>query len=155
MEYTLTYSASVDGWPSFYSYYPDWMVGMNNFFYTFRGGNLYRHNVNETRNTFYADWWVRIGSPSSAFVSTQLQSVLNQAVLENKLFKTINLQGDSPWEVQLETDLQYSGFIQTNWFEKKEEYEKCSEVFSWLKGLEIKEEKTLLIKYLKTLNNRR
>jgi len=118
--YTLTYSEGVNGWVSFYSYYPDWMVGMNNFFYTFRGGNLYRHNVNQNRNTFYADWWVRIGSPSSAFVSTQLQSVLNQAVLENKLFKTINLKGDAPWEVQLETDLQYSGFIQTNWFEKKE-----------------------------------
>jgi len=118
--YTLTYSEGVNGWVSFYSYYPDWMVGMNNYFYTFRGGNLYRHNVNDTRNTFYADWWVRIGNPGGAFVSTQLQSVLNQAVLENKLFKTIDLQGDAAWEVQLETDLQYSGFIQSNWFEKKE-----------------------------------
>jgi len=118
--YTLTYSEGVNGWVSFYSYYPDWMVGMNNYFYTFRGGNLYRHNVNETRNTFYPDWWVRIGNPEGAFVSAQLKSVLNQAVLENKLFKTIDLQGDAPWEVQLETDLQFSGFIQSNWFERKE-----------------------------------
>ena len=31
-EYTLTYSAGVEGWPSFYSYVPDWMIGMNNFY---------------------------------------------------------------------------------------------------------------------------
>jgi len=118
--YTLTYSQGVNGWVSFYSYYPDWMIGMNNYFYTFRGGNIYRHNVNNSRNTFYEDWWVRIGNPSASFVSTQLQSVLNQAVLENKLFKTIDLQGDAPWEIQLETDLQNSGFIDSGWFEKKE-----------------------------------
>jgi len=107
--YTLTYSDMVAGWVSFYSYYPDWMIGMNNYFYTFKGGNLYRHNVNAARNTFYGQ-----------FSPTTLQSVLNTAPLENKLFKTINLQGDASWSAALETDLQYSGFIQASWFEKKE-----------------------------------
>jgi hypothetical protein len=51
--YTLTYSEGVEGWASFYSFLPDWMIGMNNYFYTFKGGNLYRHNVNNTRNNFY------------------------------------------------------------------------------------------------------
>jgi len=51
--YTLTYDEGVQGFPSFYSYYPDFMIGMNNYFYTFNGGNLYRHNVNESRNNFY------------------------------------------------------------------------------------------------------
>jgi hypothetical protein len=50
---TLTYSEGVGGWVSFYSYEPDWMVGMNNYFYTFRGGNLYRHSTNALRNNFY------------------------------------------------------------------------------------------------------
>lgn len=118
--YTLSYSDTVTGWVSFYSYYPDWMIGMNNYFYTFRGGNLYRHNTNPNRNTFYEDWWIRVGNQGGAFVSTQVQSVLNQAVLENKLFKTIILQGDSKWAVQLETDLQNSGYIESVWFEKKE-----------------------------------
>lgn len=118
--YTLTYSEGVAGWVSFYSFYPDWMIGMNNYFYTFKGGNLYRHNVNNNRNTFYFEWWFQIGNPGGAFVSSSLQSVFNQAVLENKLFKTIDLQGDATWEMQLETDLQNSGFIQSNWFEKKE-----------------------------------
>jgi hypothetical protein len=107
--YTLTYSDMVAGWVSFYSYYPDWMIGMNNYFYTFNGGNLYRHNVNASRNTFYGQ-----------FSPTTLQSVLNAAPLENKLFKTINLQGDASWYTTLETDLQFSGFIDDDWFEKKE-----------------------------------
>lgn len=106
---TLTYKDDITGWVSFYSYYPDWMIGMNNYFYTFKGGNLYRHNVNPLRNTFYGTY-----TPSS------VQSVFNTSPLENKLFKTINLEGDDKWAVTLETDLQYSGFIQSTWFEKKE-----------------------------------
>ena len=107
--YTLSYSDMVAGWVSFYSYYPDWMIGMNNYFYSFNKGNLYRHNVNPLRNTFYG-----------VFTSSSLQSVFNTSPLENKLFKTINLQGDAKWGVTLETDLQDSGFIQATWFEKKE-----------------------------------
>ena len=119
--YTLTYSEAVQGWPSFYSYYPDWMVGMNNYFYTFKGGNLYRHNVNNSRNTFYGDWWVRFGLPSGAFTPTSMTSVFNDSPLENKLFKTLNLEGDSRWEATLQTDIQSSGFIQGSWFENKEQ----------------------------------
>jgi hypothetical protein len=118
--YTLSFSDMVGGWVSFYSYYPDWMIGMNNYFYTFKGGDLYRHNVNADRNTFYQPWFVKIGNPNGAFTPTTLQSVFNTAPLENKLFKTINLEGDAKWGVTLETDLQFSGFIQSTWFEKKE-----------------------------------
>lgn len=121
--YTLSYSEGVAGWVSFYSYYPDWMIGMNNYFYTFKGGNIYRHNVNDSRNTFYQPWWNRVDNlnPSPrAFTPTSLQSVFNTAALENKLFKTINLEGDAAWSAQLITDLQFSGFIQSDWFERKE-----------------------------------
>lgn len=117
---TLTFSDMAEGWVSFYSYYPDWMIGMNNYFYTFKGGDLYRHNVNENRNTFYQPWFNKIGNPAGAFTPTYIQSVFNIAPLENKLFKTIELQGDSKWSVTLQTDIQVSGFIEANWFEKKE-----------------------------------
>jgi hypothetical protein len=119
--YTLTHSEGAQGWPSFYSYYPDWMIGMNNYFYTFKGANLYRHNVNSIRNTFYSDWWTRQGFPQNAFTPTRMVSVFNDAPLENKLFKTINLEGDAKWAATLETDIQTSGFIQAPWFEKKEQ----------------------------------
>ena len=119
--YTLTYDEGVQGFPSFYTYYPDWMVGMNNYFYTFKGGNLYRHNVNENRNTFYSDWWIQVGTPDEAFKPSFMQSVFNVSPLENKLFKTLNLEGDDAWAATLETDIQNSGNIDYDWFEKKEQ----------------------------------
>ena len=109
LNYTLTYSEASQGWPSFYSYNPDWMIGMNNYFYTFKGGNLYRHNVNEVRNNFYGVQY-----------TSRLVSVMNTSPLESKLFKTLNLEGDSAWDALMTTDLQFSGFIQRGWFERKE-----------------------------------
>ena len=109
-EETLTFDDGVKGWTSFYSYIPDFMIGMNNYFYSFKNGNLYRHNVNETRNNFYGVQY-----------NSTLRSVFNDIPLENKLFKTINLEGDDTWGVELSTDIQNSGFIEANWFEKKEQ----------------------------------
>jgi len=108
--YTLTYSPSAEGWVSFYSYNPDMMIGMNNYFYTFKGGNLYRHNTNEQRNTFYG-----------AYTASTVTSVFNDSPLINKLFKTINIEGDDAWAATMNTDLQSGGFIQANYFEKKEQ----------------------------------
>ena len=107
--YTLSYDNGVKGFPSFYSYNPDWMIGMNNFFYTYKGGNLYRHNVNETRNQYYG-----VNYPSV------MQSVFNEQPLENKLFKTMNLEGDDSWGTILVSDQQDTGFIESNYYEEKE-----------------------------------
>ena len=121
MTYTLTYSEQVKGWPSFYSYYPDWIIGMNNFLYTFKGGDLYKHNTNANRNTFYQEYWNKVGTPANSFAPTVLKSVFNDVPLENKLFKTLNLEGDAAWGATMITDLQFSGFIEASWFEKKEQ----------------------------------
>jgi hypothetical protein len=107
--YTLTYDDGAKGWVSFYSYNPDWMIGMNNYFYTFNGGNIWRHNTNETRNNFYGVQY-----------NSRIISVINDKPLENKLFKTINIEGDDTWDATLQTDIQTTGFINAEWFEKKE-----------------------------------
>ena len=108
-EYTLSYSQSSKGWPSFYSYIPDFMLGMNNFFYTFKNGNLYQHNANEARNNFYGVQY-----------SAQISSVFNEMPLENKIFKSFNLESDNAWQMNFRTDIQSEGLIQSSWFEKKE-----------------------------------
>ena len=107
-DYTLTYSPDVEGWPSFYSFIPDFMIGMNNYFYSFNGGNLYRHNTNAVRNQFYG----------TNYPST-MTSVFNAAPAENTLWKTIELESDVSWYTELETNIQ-EGYIDDNWFEKKE-----------------------------------
>lgn len=108
-DYTLTYSESAQGFPSFYSYYPDMMIGMNNYLYSFKGGDLYRHNTNEDRNTYY-----------DSFAASQITSVFNDTPLENKIFKTISLESDSSWAGTFTSDQQSGGKIDSDWFVKKE-----------------------------------
>jgi len=109
-EQTLTYSEDAEGFPSFYSFIPDWMIGMNNYFYTFKNGEMYRHNVNPIRNNFYDEQF-----------TSKIKSVFNNQPAENKQFKTLNLEGNSPWDALMVTDIQDSGFMEANWFDKKEE----------------------------------
>ena len=108
-EYTLTYSQQSQGWPSFYSFIPDYMLGMNQYFYSFYGGNLFQHNSDGLRNNFYNQQY-----------NSQITTVFNQNPLENKIFKTINLESDQAWQTNLETDIQINGFIDNTWFEEKE-----------------------------------
>jgi len=108
-QYTLTYSEGVKGWPSFYSFNPDYMIGMNNYFYSFSGGNLYRHNTNSLYNNYYGTQY-----------TSRVTSVFNELPLENKLFKTLTLQSDKPWETSVNTDIESNGYISSNWYEKKE-----------------------------------
>lgn len=108
--YTLSHSNGVQGWTSFHSFIPDMMIGMNQHFFTFKGGNLYKHNSNAVRNNYYGQQY-----------TSKLTSVFNEAPLDNKLFKTLNLESDDTWSAVLETDIQTSGFVEAAWFEKKEQ----------------------------------
>ncbi len=108
-QYTLSYSEGVKGWPSFYSYHPDYMIGMNNYFYTYKGGNLYRHNTNQRRNYFYGQQY-----------NCSMTTVINESPLEQKLFRTISLEADSSWNVTFNTNMNNEAFINSTWFELKE-----------------------------------
>ena len=110
MAYTLTYSESVKGWPSFYSFYPEMMVGMNNYFYSFKGGNLYRHNTGTQRNTYYDAL-----TPDASTIT----GVINDSPSTVKKFKTISLEGTDAWDCTVTSDLE-SGYIDANWFSLKE-----------------------------------
>ena len=82
---------------------------MNNYFYSFNKGELYRHNTNSTRNNYY-----------NVQYNSEVKSVFNEMPLENKIFKTISLQSDSSWSVELDSDIQTGATIDSTWFEKKE-----------------------------------
>ena len=108
-EFTLTYSETSKGWPSFYSYIPEFMMGMNNFYYSFSGGNIHQHNTNAVRNNYYG-----VQSFSS------ITSVFNEEPLTNKVFKTLNLESNAAWRAVVTTDIPNNGLVDANWFEKKE-----------------------------------
>tara|TARA_R100000742_G_C4279530_1_gene104352 strand:- start:2734 stop:3525 length:792 start_codon:yes stop_codon:yes gene_type:complete len=106
--YTLTYSETVKGWPSFYSYFPDYIMGMNQYLYTFKGGSLYRHNTNPIRNRYYG-----------VNYSSSMTSVFNQEPTTVKVFKTIELESDDSWDITMITDLG-AGSMTAGEFVKKE-----------------------------------
>ena len=107
---TLSYNDGSRGWPSFYTYFPDYMIGMNSFFYSFKGGNLFRHNTNPLRNNYYGVQGI-----------SSITSVFNpKPTMDIKLFKTLSLESDDSWTVtSLKTDLN-SGSMASAYFEKKE-----------------------------------
>ena len=108
--YTITYSDSLKGWTSFHSYDPQWMAGMNNDFYTFKGGKVWKHHSNETRNNYYGDQ-----------KDSVVRTILNTEPDVVKMFKTIKLKGtgDTAWEAQVISDLN-NGSIPLEGYEKKE-----------------------------------
>ena len=108
INYTLTYSESVQGWPSFYSYNPDFILGMNQYLYTFNGGNLYRHNTNERRNNYYGSDY-----------RSSITGVFNQEPTTTKVFKTIELESDDSWNCSLSSDLG-KGYMPASYFDEKE-----------------------------------
>ena len=107
---TISYSPAVKGFPTFYSYIPESIIGMSDNLYTFKGGNIFKHHHNETRCEFYG-----VNNSPNCSVTT----VFNQSPTENKVFKTIALESNDSWKAEAVTDLQ-SGIIESSWFEEKE-----------------------------------
>ena len=109
MAYTLTYSENANGWPSFYSFIPEKMIGMNNVFYSFKGGSLYKRNSKSSpRNNFYGEQG-----------QSTLSGVINIEPTIIKKFKTISLEGNAAWDCSVYSDLE-SGYIDKDWFSLKE-----------------------------------
>ena len=108
---TLTYDEKVRGWTSFHSYIPEQMINLNNVFYTFKNGQLYKHNkTTGARNTYYGTSY-----------NTEVELVSNAAPSEVKIFKTIEIEGNSPnWDVTIITDLD-QGHIDKTSFTKTED----------------------------------
>lgn len=119
-EVTVTYSPTTESWTSFWSYIPDWMTGMNNNFYSWRNGSLYKHNENPIRNQFYIDDVPQQdGEPDSVNYPSTMTTIFNDDAFAPKVFKTISMYSTDPWDVDVETDLN-TGRIESAWFKPKE-----------------------------------
>lgn len=105
-QYTLTYSEKSKGWTSFWSYIPDWMIKLNNRFYTIKNGQLYLHNEDTgVRNNFYGVQY-----------DSKIKLYFNEINSDDKIFKTLVLEGNKPWGAVLSTNLANSTI-------KKEEFD--------------------------------
>ena len=79
---TLSYSEIAKGWTSFKSFNPQNGVSLNNDYFTFFGGHVWKHHTNETRNNFYGSQYT-----SSATL------VFNDVVEAAKSIGSINYEG--------------------------------------------------------------
>ena len=101
-EYTLAFDDDTLGWVSFYSYKPDQGISLNNDFYTFRYGNIYKHySKTQGKAVFY----------DLPYKST-VTSIINPNVSMSKAFMTINYEGTPDWSLtSLYTETDYSAPI--------------------------------------------
>lgn len=79
---TVSYSEDVKGWVSFKSFIPDSGVSLSNQYFTIKRGDVYQHDINETRNMFY-----------KRLYESSITTILNDSPSSVKSFNTINYEG--------------------------------------------------------------
>jgi hypothetical protein len=90
---TLSFDESVLGWTSRYTYKPEQAFSIKSKYYTINESKLYEHNYqsfgnDNNRGNFYG-----------VYSDSTVTFVFNPKVSASKVFKTINYEGSTGWEV--------------------------------------------------------
>jgi hypothetical protein len=112
---TLTFSNKAEGWTSRWTYRPEWMIGLNSSFYSFKGGNLYEHDTNTTRTQFY-------DQPINNLYGFSISTIFNQEPTTIKMFKTLALDCTSGLNTIGATDLDQIQMSKSNYINKEGEF---------------------------------
>ena len=86
---TIAFDELINGWVSFYSYKPAQMFSVKNDFYTIKNETIWKHY---SENANVATFYNISGGANITFVFNQNPSI-------NKVFKTVNYEGDNGWQV--------------------------------------------------------
>lgn len=94
-QYTLSFSEKNNGWGQFWSFIPDWFARLGKRFYTIKNGQLWIHNDtdNPVMNNFYGVQY-----------NTSIKTVFNDAMADDKAFRTINTESPQKWDAFLKTN---------------------------------------------------
>ena len=94
---TLSYSETAKGWVSFKSFNPENGLSINNDYYTFKDGELWKHHTNATRNNFYgiaaASQSVTDAAGNSTDGQSYITTILNDQPESIKSFNVLNYEG--------------------------------------------------------------
>lgn len=109
-QYTINHSEKNLGWTSFYSYVPDWFARLGKRFYTIKNGQLWEHHdrENPVMNNFYGVQY-----------ATSIKTVFNDAMADDKAFKTLVLESPQKWDAIIATNYTNSS-IENNKFNTRE-----------------------------------
>lgn len=120
-QYTLTYSEKNKGWTSFHGWFPSLICSLSNKFFTIKNGQLWEHydRNNPVHNVFYG-----------LSVPSKIVTIFNENFDFDKIYKTLVLEGNKPWNVTLFTNYTNGSLADTE-FESIE-----SRFFAYLRGSE-------------------
>jgi hypothetical protein len=111
-EVTLSFSERAKGWISFKSFVPESGVSINNEYYTFKGGEMYKHHSNLNHNTFYEPL---LGD--DAFTESSVTLLFNDQPGTVKSFSTLNYEGSQARNKANLTDGEYSNLVERDgWY---------------------------------------
>ena len=79
---TVSFTERVNGWTSFKSFIPEDGFSLNGSYYTAYNGELWKHGVNEERNTYYG-----------TFTAAKVKFIFNTSFSSVKTFRTLNYEG--------------------------------------------------------------
>ena len=87
---TLAFDELINGWVAFYSYKPSQIFSLRNDMYSIEYANIWKHYSNAVSvGSFY-------GTPNSSNITF----IFNKDSSFNKVFQTVNYEGDSGWQVE-------------------------------------------------------
>ena len=92
---TLSFSEVNKGWVSFKSFHFEDGLSLNNDYFTFKGGQLFKHHSNPLHNTFYGD-----------FTESSVEVLFNEIPGSVKSFQTLNYEGS---QSKITADVDNSG----------------------------------------------
>lgn len=85
---TVMFSEEVKGWTSFHTFQPEFMLGMNSQFFSFKGGDLFVHHSDDVpRNTYYGDQ-----------KESKVSVMINDSPSDIKAVKAVSLEGNYSWD---------------------------------------------------------
>ena len=99
--FTISFDEGAQGWTSFKSFKQEGGISLNNIYYTFNSGKLWKHNSEAVnRNTFY----------NQSAAESYIEPILNDSPSTVKTFNNISYEGTEGWELDfIKTDISSVG----------------------------------------------
>ena len=105
---TISYSTDKAFWLTFYSFVPERYQRVHNRFFSFKNGAMFRHNVNNTHNSFY-------GSTFPSVVEIVSKADPSQV----KVYDALSLEGNAAWSAVVSNTEQTTD-VTTAMYEERE-----------------------------------
>lgn len=93
-ERCLVFKELAKGFPSYYTFEPDFMLGADNEFYAWKDGVMYKMYATENRNEFFKEQF-----------ESKICFFVNDSFSEEKVFNSIGIEGSHTWDISMATRL--------------------------------------------------